>query len=74
MTTVSKCLVVFAVAASLAFLGFAAVFFLHQRIPRLLQPGLAWKSMLWISVVAVGITGSIGAYLAARELIRVYFA
>jgi Mn2+/Fe2+ NRAMP family transporter len=49
----------------LPFLGFAAVYFHHRRIPEGLRPGRPWTLFLWLSFLAIG---AVGVYQARSEI------
>jgi Mn2+/Fe2+ NRAMP family transporter len=49
----------------LPFLGLAAVYFRHARVPAALRPGRAWTLFLWISFLAMT---AIGVYQAGKTL------
>lgn len=49
----------------LPFLGLAAVYFRHARVPAALRPGRAWTLFLWISFLAMT---AVGVYQAGKTL------
>ena len=51
-------------AIMLPFLGFAAIYFHHKRIPEGLRPGKAWTGFLWASFLAMT---AVGIFQAGKE-------